>query len=824
MTTNCIEIFQGENTAEAVRQAGVAAIHAAVATDAASDAEDARDAAQVAGRYYATRAAGAAAVPTGEMFTSDETGTLAFYKRIADAPNYEFYQNVPTQAQFDEKVAIADLASRTGAEMIGAGSAAGILTDLDTILNHVNGMSYFGIAASGSNAGHRVQDVIDELSHLAGDKGAVLRLKPNTAIDWELDPADPAYREGIRVRPRVELDLQGARITRRCHADNERGFLLMSHASILNGRIDAISEFISVGGSDLGIQAGIHGPIGAGAIYGSGGTVASPSELEGAYSWSARNLTLTADKALEYVDGLGNPHVAGAALIQIYGGCHSFLVDNIYAPSSATAYGVVAADWAHLDDGGFTTDQTAFAANRTAWEAGTLLTTHPANGIINRIFAGDLTKPNTGQDTGTFLVRFSGCQGMQATNMWGGTTTSGLVLLTAGDPGFEFANTRARLLGMDGSVFRNINGYNPQHGYLGYFDSFADNLYRAIAEEGYDAFSDPLVFAGLTIDGLRGFTDRGADALDGIRAIQLWGADIKNSAAIGFRNNILIDERTRAIKVHDNKASLARQSNIYIGHGIAPEDCEIYANDLSLAGRGGGYHAGIYHANAKRTKIYDNTFGVEGTFDDSTTWGIRLDGGEGIQGWGNKHRSTKSDGVAESVFSADDHGKVDSWRIGEMLDPAFINIAYSGQQILPVERRTDQDLVRRGRYRAPRAVLTGDTTPTAGNWLKGERIDYLETDAGGYGGVACTTSGTVAAALAGVTASITSGTKDLTVSSSAALTVGQFIAIAGVTGAKRIVAINNTAVTIDSNADATVSGAAVTFSAPVFKRTTAVEA
>jgi hypothetical protein len=53
-------------------------------------AEFAAEAAQVLSNYYTTRAAGAAATPTDELFTSDEEGQMAVYRRTADSPNYEW--------------------------------------------------------------------------------------------------------------------------------------------------------------------------------------------------------------------------------------------------------------------------------------------------------------------------------------------------------------------------------------------------------------------------------------------------------------------------------------------------------------------------------------------------------------------------------------------------------------------------------------------------------------------------------------------------------------------------------------------------------------
>ena len=112
---------------------------------------------------------------------------------------------------------------------------------------------------------------------------------------------------------------------------------------------------------------------------------------------------------------------------------------------------------------------------------------------------------------------------------------------------------------------------------------------------------------------------------------------------------------------------------------------------------------------------------------------------------------------------------------------------------------------------------------TGGTWERGEQIIHSDSAAAGNIGRVCTTAGTTGT-LSGVTGSITSATTALTVSSGTNLRVGQYITIVGVTGTKRITAIDGTDVTIDVAADATVSGADVAFSAPVFKTFGAIEA
>ena len=63
------------------------------------------------------------------------------------------------------------------------------------------------------------------------------------------------------------------------------------------------------------------------------------------------------------------------------------------------------------------------------------------------------------------------------------------------------------------------------------------------------------------------------------------------------------------------------------------------------------------------------------------------------------------------------------------------------------------------------------------------------------------------------------GSRYVTVSSTANIPEGGYITIAGVSGVKRVVHVTGvTHLYIDSDSDATVSGAAVAFSAPVFKQ------
>lgn len=109
----------------------------------------------------------------------------------------------------------------------------------------------------------------------------------------------------------------------------------------------------------------------------------------------------------------------------------------------------------------------------------------------------------------------------------------------------------------------------------------------------------------------------------------------------------------------------------------------------------------------------------------------------------------------------------------------------------------------------------GAVPPTAGTWQQGDYVRNRACAVGQPKGWYCTVTGT-AGTLVGVTGSITSGTSALTVNTTAGLKQAQYITIAGVSGTKRILAINGSVITISSNADATVAGAAVAYSSPTF--------
>jgi len=115
-------------------------------------------------------------------------------------------------------------------------------------------------------------------------------------------------------------------------------------------------------------------------------------------------------------------------------------------------------------------------------------------------------------------------------------------------------------------------------------------------------------------------------------------------------------------------------------------------------------------------------------------------------------------------------------------------------------------------------MAANNAAPTAGTFEVGDQ--YLTTNVSGTRsdfGKLCITSGT-AGTLSSVTGGVTSGGRLVTVTGTGNIPEGGYITIAGVSGVKRVVHVYDaTKLYIDSDADATVSGAAVAFSSPAFK-------
>ncbi len=99
--------------------------------------------------YFTTRAAGAAAIATDDLFSSDEEGQMAVYRRTAVAPNYTKLYDVATKAMVDSAVASvaskADQADLDDLEDAVGATAAGDLAPQGSLLPYMpNGFRTYG--------------------------------------------------------------------------------------------------------------------------------------------------------------------------------------------------------------------------------------------------------------------------------------------------------------------------------------------------------------------------------------------------------------------------------------------------------------------------------------------------------------------------------------------------------------------------------------------------------------------------------------------------------------------------------------------------------
>ncbi len=155
--------------------------------------------------------------------------------------------------------------------------------------------------------------------------------------------------------------------------------------------------------------------------------------------------------------------------------------------------------------------------------------------------------------------------------------------------------------------------------------------------------------------------------------------------------------------------------------------------------------------------------------------------------------------------------------VGADVKKAFISIAEgtAAAQISSFKLFTDsKEAVHVSTGLAPRPVgQLASAIPTVGTYTIGERIGHSAPAVGQPKGWSCTVSGTFGT-LAGVTGGITTGTKILTVNDATNVKFGHYITIAGVAGVKRVTKVSGTTVYVDTNASATVAGAAVAYQTP----------
>lgn len=301
---------------------------------------------------------------------------------------------------------------------------------------------------------------------------------------------------------------------------------------------------------------------------------------------------------------------------------------------------------------------------------------------------------------------------------------------------------------------------------------------------------------------------------------------------------------TDARNVHITRNLIRRPVSGGIVLSGAAIDCSITDNNVSEAGE-----RGIWVPGARRTGSYLNLW-TDALLDDGRSLayvahhGVRVEsnnvvspGDDGIylQGVSNAY-SEDVDVIENRVREA--NASADGTKFG-----VFIRYTKSGRLLRNVvagksgssftsySLGDNLDLLREGNRPTPtwepvnifgKRIVYGDpsSAPSSGTWELADEFRSWNPQSGTAFARVCSVAGTNGTLNGGATTgSITSGSSELTVSSITGLTSGGYITIAGVSGRKKITDIEGTVVTLNSAADATVSGAAVAYAAASFVST-----
>lgn len=525
----------------------------------------------------------------------------------------------------------------------------------------------------------------------------------------------------VVVKDGVIFDLEGGKLLCALSGAGDYGVNLRNYAHLRNGEIEVQSS------GTPGSQAGIHAPVLVGALAGEAGTVAAPSAAEGVTGWSVTHCKLWTNRD-------------GKVAIQVNGGCNNGLIENIEVPDSSVMFGAVHLDWNYLG----TINSADISTSRTNFDAGNAYTTHPHNIVVRNIKVGSLSRSKSGVDTGSHGVRISGAYNVRIENVRIKKCTYAAVRHTAGDVGFEFAPAAIKHLRCKGIVIENVVAEDTADSWLAYIDSYADNVAAAVSGSGYTALIDPLHETDIELRRIAGKGSGGASVTAGIDLRQLRGGRFVDVDAQGYQYGCLVDELVYSIEIH-GRFYANRGHGIYIHHGTKkPEDVRVLSGTHCYSnGTDSGFAnpAGICIDGSKRCRIGGALLGHRTSASETTQLrGLRIDSNAVDVFIENCHVfSVKTGGVGYSLLTSTEYGILRLFRNNSA--ESGVSTAVSGVNVLPVAYELGPDGTARGVFSAARSTLTGDTTPTAGTWIAGDRIFYTNPIASSFIGSACVTGG-----------------------------------------------------------------------------------
>lgn len=524
----------------------------------------------------------------------------------------------------------------------------------------------------------------------------------------------------LTVLPDVTLDLDGGKIRATLSVAADRAVRLRNGSVVQNGEIEVQSS------GSPGSQAGAHSCIVIGPLYGEGGTPTALSADHDASGWVCRNLRLSSNKA------------SGAVGIQVMGSSNNGLIENIEILDSAVMFGGIHLDWGTVGS----ISSADIPGSRTLYDAGSAYTTHPNNIRIRNIKVGILSRPFTTPGTGSDGIRISGCHNISIENVFIESVTEAGFFHTAGDLGYEFADTTVRPFAHRGITVRNYHVFAANKGNGAYIDCYADN----IAAATYTEVIDTVCETDLLVENFTTKGDNTDTALAGIRLYNIRGATLRNCQATQHLQGVFVDQGADRCVIEGGRYWANRQDGAaFTQSGAKPSDIAFVGVLFDQNGQNSAAsRAGIRLDWCDRPKVHRCTFGANGyTTETTQDYGIYIFDSSvaaaDIQD--NYVHAVATSGTAYLLASSEAYGVLWVFRGNNCASGITTKIA--GVNIIPVDRTLTPSGTTVGTFQCAVGTLSASTTPPSGTWVEGDRIYYTNPAPSDYVGTVCTVAGTV---------------------------------------------------------------------------------
>jgi hypothetical protein len=629
----------------------------------------------------------------GNEYYVSTSGTITI-----DSTSITFTQMPASGIAASVAAAAASAATASSAASAASVSAAAAAVSAATFQfsTPVTGVDTTGV----TDARAGIQSVIDAVSAAGGGyvhlgAGKTYRIVINTGVTGL----------GLIIKSGVTLFVNESTINLECTGD-VYGIRFQDDAHILGP--GAVAVTVSSG---PGSQSIWHAPIALGAALGEVTSVGALGSYINATRWSVRKLSLTSVRADGY-------KIAGI------GGMSHGVIEDIEFPSDSTSIGCLNFDWGTVGS----IDSSDIPASRVLFNAGTAYTVHPNNIDIRRLKIGTMSHASSNP------IRLSGVHDIRIDGFEIVSCKAYGIFHTAGDLGYEFADSDTKRRRHSGIVIKNGLIQFATTGQAVYCDAYADNVALAISG-GYVQLLDAVNPIDIIFENIRSIGNIASNAGDGIQVRFMNGGTIRNCTMIGHQRGIFVDSGALNVHIEGGEINSSYQDGIYIGAGTVPE--EITVDGVWCWSNGvGGVYAGITVFNGKFHKITRCRFGANSGGDSFQDIGLEIGSAcSGVRVTLNHVLAASN--VAYKIGAVGFYNAVVLFA-NNTVESAVVT-PFGGVEIICVGQDYSLQGSRR-KFLMTRSVAA--TTPSTGTWVIGDTIEFSDPVTTGYKGTVCTVSGT----------------------------------------------------------------------------------